>query len=112
MESKLKKAAMDNVGELPAGYPHLPNYNFELAEMVKQSLEPKAEAWNDAGTKPDHPCLCQTIPYKEIKENDPDPIYQYWTGSFFCGYSHEKKSALNSQDRSLFQDVQWREVQS
>ena len=103
---------MDNVGELPAGYPHLPNYNFELAEMVKQSLEPKAEAWNDAGTKPDHPCLCQTIPYKEIKENDPDPIYQYWTGSFFCGYSHEKKSALNSQDRSLFQDVQWREVQS
>lgn len=111
MESKLKKAAMDNVGELPAGYPHLPNYNFELAEMVKQSLEPKAEAWNDAVTKPDHPCLCQTIPYKEIKENDPDPIYQYWTGSFFCGYSHEKKSALNSQDRSLFQDVQWREVQ-
>ena len=80
MESKLKKAAMDNVGELPAGYPHLPNYNFELAEMVKQSLEPKAEAWNDAGTKPDHPCLCET----RFHELDTDLTFQMWNGIYFC----------------------------
>lgn len=113
---------MDQSGELyenmllkEGGFPHLPNPVFVPEPKTKQAivglLENKSDAWNDAGTKPDHPCLCQTIPYKEIKENDPDPIYQYWTGSFFCGYSHEKKSALNSQDRSLFQDVQWREVQ-
>lgn len=110
MEIKLKAQAMDQAGEIyenlllrESGYPHLPDPVFVPA--------PKHGEWNDAETKPDHPCLCETIPYKEIKENDPDPIYQFWTGSFFCGYSHEKKSALNSQDRSLFQDVQWREVQ-
>ncbi len=110
-ENKLN--SMDAVGELPelgnlllreGGFPHLPSPRFVP--------EKKADAWNEAGTKPYHPCLCQTIPYKEIKENDPDPVYQYWTGSFFCGYSHYKKAALNSQDRSMFQDVQWREVQA
>ena len=98
---------MDNVGELPAGYPHLPNYNFELAEMVKQSLEPKAEAWNDAGTKPDHPCLCET----RLDANDTNPYFQKFSDGKFLSLSSDAKSANRKKLKSAWQHVQWREVQ-
>ena len=75
-------------------------------------------AWNDAGTRPDHPCLCETIFLDSTAVDEyrglgfiEDPIYQVWNGKFFCEYSHDKDEALNSHDRSMFQDVQWREVQ-
>lgn len=69
MESKLKQQCQDSVGELyenmllkEGGFPHLPNPVFVPEPKTKQAivglLENKSDEWNDAGTKPDHPCLC------------------------------------------------------
>jgi hypothetical protein len=106
-ESKLKAAAMDAVGELPDlgnlllrefGYPHLPDPVFVPV--------PKAGAWNDAGTKPDHPCLCITTARDGT-------IFQYWNGEYFGFDSKDKNVALEfCSKKSSFQAVQWREVQA
>jgi len=64
-------------------------------------------AWNDAGTKPDHPCLCVTKHLFNVKS------YQYWNGKFFGFHSQGINIAENSKDiKSPYQHVQWREVQS
>ena len=108
MTNENRIASMDAVGELPemgnlllreGGFPHLPSPCFVPA--------PKADAWNDAGTKPDHPCLCET----RLSDKQPYKIYQYWGGKFFGATSQQKNIALQNQIiDSLLQDVQWREV--
>jgi hypothetical protein len=96
-----KSASMDAVGELPdfgnlllreGGYPHLSN-------------TPKSDAWNDAGTKPDHPCLCVTTLLGDEK-------CQYWGGDFFGMPSSNKAAAYWGRDiKCKTQHLQWREVQ-
>jgi hypothetical protein len=107
-----KLDSMDAVGELPDlgnlllrefGYPHLPDPVF-----VPEPKQSQSDAWNDAGTKPDHPCLCET----RLNDNPPYKIYQYWAGTFFGATSQQKNIALqNKIVESILQDVQWREVQ-
>lgn len=63
--------------------------------------------WNDAGTKPDHPCLCET-------KTDEYKVqwYQYFNGTFFGFQELSKPMAIRFKDmKSECQDVQWREVQ-
>lgn len=116
MTNENKLDAMDAVGELPdfgnlllreGGFPHLP---------ASQS-----DAWNEAGTKPDHPCLCQTRHVSDgaIHDSlDPDDwfkVFQYWTGEYF-GLSSGTEKHAQRIDRATVkdecaQDVQWREVQ-
>lgn len=105
MESKLKAQAMDQSGEVyenlllrESGYPHLPDPVFVPA--------PKADAWNDAGTKPDHPCLCETK-----GDIGTDLFFQYFDGDAFLFCSDTKESARAIESYSNFQHVQWREVQ-
>lgn len=71
-------------------------------------------AWNDAGTKPDHPCLCETKHDDDIGMNADDHVYQYWTGEFFSlgrAFKHLAMDTKGTED-SFYQHVQWREVQS
>ena len=102
-ESKLKAQAMESVGEIyenlllrESGYPHLPDPAFVPA--------PK---WNDAGTKPDHPCLCET------KNKYIGTQFQYWNGDFFGLTCDDQTSAITFMTvESEFQNpIQWREVQ-
>ncbi len=121
MESKLKAECMDQSGELyenlllrEFGYPHLPNPVFVPEPKAKQAivglLENKSDAWNDAGTKPDHPCLCETR--MESCGRIHRKVYQYWNGNFFGMDSYGINIAENSKDiKSPYQHVQWREVQ-
>lgn len=97
-ESKLKAAAMDSVGELPAGYPHLPT----------TPIKPKSDAWNDAGTKPDHPCLCET----KLEGLD-DFYFQYFNGDSFCFACGTQDHAIRwaHLNKPRFKVIQWREVQ-
>lgn len=104
MESKLKAAAQDSVGELPAGYLHL------TTTPIKQ--EPKSEAWNDAGTKPDHPCLCET----KTRLGDGAILngFQYWTGKYWgfaCGAKDQAMAHSDYPESVLVEIIQWREVQ-
>jgi hypothetical protein len=114
MKIELKEEVMDAVGELPdfgnlllreSGYPHLKD----------------TSAWNDAGTKPDHPCLCETrnisdgVIHDSIDPDDWFKVYQYWNGEYF-GLSSGTKNHASRIDRATVkdecnQDVQWREVQ-
>jgi len=100
MTNENKLAAMDAVGELPdfgnlllreGGFPHLP---------ASQS-----DAWNEAGTKPDHPCLCETF-------IDDFNVFQYFDGYTFGMVGCNKEEAIEGKhSKSIFQFVQWREVQ-
>lgn len=121
MESKLKQQCQDSVGELyenmllkEGGFPHLPNPVFVPEPKTKQAivglLENKSDAWNDAGTKPDHPCLCQTMHEEDAPD---DLVYQYWTGEFFSLGRSFKDRAIETKDTkdNMYQHVQWREVQ-
>lgn len=120
MESKLKSECMDQSGELyenlllrEFGYPHLPNPVFVPEPKTKQAivglLENKSDAWNDAGTKPDHPCLCETK-----LEGCENSYFQYFNGEFFgfaCGAADQaiKWAHLTEPNVKI---IQWREVQS
>ena len=118
MESKLKQQCQDSVGELyenmllkEGGFPHLPNPVFVPEPKTKQAivglLENKSDAWNDAGTKPDHPCLCET----RFHELDTDLTFQMWNGIYFCEDRYDKCAAKLQTEKSINQHVQWREVQ-
>lgn len=105
MESKLKQQCQDSVGELPnlllreGGYPHLPT------TPIKQ--EQKADAWNDAGTKPDHPCLCETD-----NEDGFGIFFQWWSGEFWGVRCLSRFEAIaKSSIMSRLQSQKWREVQ-
>ena len=102
MTNENKLSSMDAVGELPdfgnlllreGGFPHLP---------ASQS-----DVWNEAGTKPDHPCLCET------KNEYIESQFQYWNGHFFGYAADDEKSAMLFKDvESVFQSPnRWREVQ-
>jgi hypothetical protein len=72
-------------------------------------MKRKIDAWNEAGTTPDHPCLCETRTKGGSKV-----WFQFWNGEFFCVESQEKETALIWKDenrRSYTQNIQWREVQ-
>jgi len=113
MESKLKAESQDAVGELPEignlllqefGYPHLPNPVFVP--------EKKPDAWNDAGTKPDHPCLCET----KTRLGDGAILigFQYWTGKYWgfaCGAKDQAMAHRDYPESVLVEIIQWREVQ-
>ncbi len=65
-------------------------------------------AWNEAGTKPDHPCLCETEVGK-LKGN----YFQYWNGDFWgfaCGAKDQAIEQKNYPETS-FAVIKWREVQ-
>ena len=64
-------------------------------------------AWNDAGTRPDHPCLCET----RFHELDTDLTFQMWNGIYFCQDLYTKRAAKLQTEKSINQHVQWREVQ-
>ena len=107
MESKLKAQAMDQAGEVyenlllrESGYPHLPDPVFVPS--------PKADAWNDAGTKPDHPCLCETI----LNANN-IKSFQYWNGEYWgfaCATTDQAVQHKNYRETILYV-IKWREVQ-
>lgn len=99
MESKLKAQAMDSVGELPAGYLHLPT------TPIKQA--PKAGAWNDAGTWPSKIGLYET----RLPHDENVIYYQVWRGKYWVFPHGTKEGALSAFGISNVQDVQWREVQ-
>jgi hypothetical protein len=109
MTNENKAASMDAVGEMydmgnlllrEGGFPHLPNPVF-----VPEPKQSQSDAWNDAGTKPDHPCLCK------IKIGQFE-LFQYWDGCIFTGGATSKREAMEARIfTSIFQDVQWREVQ-
>ncbi len=101
--------SMEAVGELPdmgnlllreGGFPHLPNPRFVPA--------PK---WNNAGTKPDHPCLCEVMYAPQAR------TYRFWNGNFWGLGSVNRDQAVtdgNKRDRShaaMFLPFTWREVQ-
>lgn len=135
MKSKLKEEVMDAVGELPdfgnlllreSGYPHLSNDNFGASSVTTEEYkedqqrknqrmrdtlattpkESQSDAWHEAGTKPDHPCLCETLIDDDCK------LFQYFDGGRFGFFGWNKEEALKTkQYKSIFQHVQWREVQ-
>jgi hypothetical protein len=93
--------SMDAVGEIAeyenlllreGGYPHLP----------------ASDAWNEAGTKPDHPCLCRT----RTCDTDDEEIFQYWNGEFWGDEQYfADRAKENGHLLGMMQNVQWREVQ-
>jgi hypothetical protein len=104
-----KSASMDAAGELPDfgnlllredGFPHLPSPKFV------------SDAWNDAGTKPDHPCLCETK--TKLVGKDALTGFQYWNGEYWGFACGSKAQAIIHQDYResvLVEIIQWREVQ-
>lgn len=92
--------SMEAVGELP-------DYGNLLLQENGFPHVSQSDVWNEAGTKPDHPCLCETRECEGF-----GTWFQYWNGIFFgmqCGY---KRDAIgNMRVKSLIQHVQWREVQ-
>jgi len=102
MTNENKLASMGAVGELPdfgnlllreSGYPHLP---------ASQS-----DAWNEAGTKPDHPCLCLTD-----HGDKSGTWFQYFDGEFFCCIGETELEAIDFKGSvSSTQNPKWREVQ-
>lgn len=108
MTNENKLASMDAVGELPemgnlllreGGFPHLPDPVFVP--------EKKADAWNDAGTKPKVAGVYKTrLPHDELSVG-----YQRWTGVYWAYPSDTKEDAQKTFGVSCFQNIQWREVQ-
>lgn len=109
---------MDAVGELPdfgnlllreGGFPHLPAptmSQFANKADYEAAIKSQSDAWNEAGTKPDYPCLCETLIDDNCK------LFQYFDGTRFGFFGWNKEEALkNKQYKSIFQHVEWREVQ-
>lgn len=98
MESKLKTQAMDSVGELPAGYLHLPT------TPIKQ--EPQLTDWISGDLKPS----CDGV-YQRM--------YSY-IGIMFCKFQNSKWSApygnIELANRanvmSSYDDLPWRGLSS
>lgn len=96
MESKLKAAAQDSVGELPAGYLHLPT------TPIKQ--EPKlTDRFNGAMVKP----------YWEGVYMVGDGLYQHFNGYYWGVISRSIEEALrNKNSKSMIQNCNWRGLSS
>ncbi len=103
MTNENKIASMDAVGEMydmgnlllrEGGFPHLPDPVFVPA--------PK---WNDAGTKPKKAGVYETLINGQSS-------YQYFDMRTFKFFGNTKEEALKTRHLgSVFQRVQWREVQ-
>jgi hypothetical protein len=104
MTNENKIASMDAVGEdignlmlREFGYPHLPDPVFVP--------EKKVDAWNDAGTKPKKAGVYETLINGKSS-------YQYFDMRTFKFFGNTKEEALKTRHLgSVFQYVQWREVQ-
>ncbi len=90
MESKLKTAAQDSVGELPnlllreGGYPHLPT------TPIKQ--EPQLTDWISGDILPTIDGVYQRIYYT----GDKNPVYSKFSkGRWFCWNSTPEKAAMS-----------------
>lgn len=100
MESKLKAAAQDSVGELPSGYLHLPT------TPIKQG--PELTDWISVGLKPFMHGVYE-IDYDERVVTDADPCYSCWNGRFWGFVSYTKEIAFeNSEYRSCIIIKKWR----
>lgn len=94
MESKLKAAAQDSVGELPSGYLHLPT------TPIKQ--EPELTDWVSGDLKPVRDGVYERD-YADNKDN-PDPVFcKFEKGSWFC-YATTEEEAANEYVKS---DIDW-----
>ena len=68
--------------------------------------------WNDAGTKPDYPCLCETK--TRLGSKEPVIGFQYWTGKYWgfaCGAKDQAMAHSDYPESVLVDVIQWREVQ-
>jgi hypothetical protein len=106
MTNENKIASMDAVGEdignlllREGGFPHLPNPVFVP--------ENKADAWNDAGTKPSKAGVYET----RMHGDDSLFAFQLWTGDYWDYPSETKEGALRRIRVSANQNLEWREVQ-
>ena len=89
MESKLKAAAQDSVGELPAGYLHLP----KAIELIwsSDSIPKKVGV------------------YKVRSASHPEAIrFSHWSGLAFGKFGMDIKSAIEGRNlHSSITDIQW-----
>ena len=105
MESKLKQAAQDSVGELPnlllreGGYPHLPT------TPIKQ--EPQLTNWISGDLKPVRDGVYQR------KSNHVDRVIyaKFKDGYWFC-WNHSPELASKSNFIAIDQHLSWRGLSS
>jgi len=85
MERKLKAQAMGSVGELPAGYLHLPTTPIkqepELTDWISGDLKPTIEGVYEVESS------CRDI-------GDVKPWYSFWSGRYWGSVSYTKEVAL------------------
>lgn len=97
MESKLKAAAQDSVGKLPAGYLHLPT------TPIKQ--EPELTDWISGDLKPVRDGV-----YQRCYSHSAHPIYsKFYEGHWYCWNSTVEK-ASESKFISIVQHLKWRGI--
>lgn len=106
MESKLKAAAQDSVGELPnlllreGGYPHLPT------TPIKQ--EPELTDWISGDLKPVRDGLYE----RNFEDLEAHKCFYYsWfiNGTWSCGGSGFDVMSINPvQSKSIYQNRPWR----
>jgi hypothetical protein len=95
MESKLKAAAMESVGELPAGYLHLPT------TPIKQ--EPQLTDWISGDLKPVRPGVYQRL-YDKV---DKDFYCKFEDGVWYMPCT-EIDSAAFETEVAVMQNLPWR----
>lgn len=80
----------------------------ELLTYAAKAAGYSNPTWNDAGTKPDHPCLCRT----RVHKTDWPEYYNYWNGNFWGLTTATKENAIDNKDLPTPEtNIQWREVQ-
>jgi len=72
------------------------------------------DAWNYAGTKPDHPCLCEVINAIRNGVTNSGRSFQYWSGEFWGFACGTKDHAIQNKNikENFYLVIRWREVQS
>lgn len=104
MESKLKAQAMDSVGELPAGYLHLPT------TPIKQ--EPELTDWISGDINPTIEGVYE-VESCDRGIGDIKPWYSHWNGKFWGFVSYTKETALEkSYYASCISIQKWRGLSS
>lgn len=95
MESKLKAAAQDSVGELPAGYLHLPT------TPIKQ--EPELTDWISGDLKPVRPGVYQ----RQFQDGNKHGYSCFYRGNWLC-WEETVEDAEKNQFVSSHQNRLWR----
>jgi len=99
MESKLKQAAMDSVGELPAGYLHLPT------TPIKQ--EPQLTDWNSAYSMPTLNSVYQRL-YDKVNK---DFYCKFEDGVWYMPCTDINRAAFETEV-AMMQNLPWRGLSS